>query len=211
MLDALTDYILALSPGWFYLAIFLSSYIENVAPPVPGDTVTVFAAYIVGRSQERVLGVFLATTAGSLAGFMTYYALGRRIQPDYFIRKNFRFLPAKKFLKAGQWFERYGTWVVLCNRFLSGVRSVISIVAGIYRMPWLTVLTCAGIACAVWNGALIWAGYLLGANWRQIEHLLGQYNRVLILALAVLLVAWMVRRWRAAGRARRREHLKTDD
>lgn len=194
MLDALTDYIAALSPEWLYLALFLSAYIENIFPPIPADTVTVFAAYLVGRSRQGAVEVFLATTAGSLAGFMTYYALGRLIHPDYFIRKNFRFLPAAQFRKAGVWFERYGLWVVLFNRFFSGIRAAVSLISGLYRLPWLRVLAAAGLGCSVWNGLLIWAGYALGANWRAVERLFARYNRVVLILAVSLAVAWLLRR-----------------
>jgi membrane protein DedA with SNARE-associated domain len=194
MLDSVTNYIITLSPGWFYFVLFLSAYVENVAPPVPGDTVTVFAAYIVGRSHERFAGVFLSTTAGSIAGFMTIYALGRCLRPEYFIRRDFRFLPAAYFEKAGEWFERYGLWVVLVNRFLSGIRSVISMVCGLYRLPWLRVLTISGVGCAVWNGLLIWAGYELGANWRLVETVFSEYNKILLLLAVLLAAAWLVRK-----------------
>lgn len=194
MLDALTDYIAALSPGWFYLALFISAYVENIFPPIPADTVTVFAAYVVGRSRERALGVFLATTGGSLAGFMTYYVLGRLIDRDYFIRKNFKFLPAAHFSKAGTWFERHGLWVVLFNRFFSGIRAVVSLVSGLYRLPWLRVMVAAGLGCSVWNGLLIWAGYALGANWKAVEPLFARYNRVVIILAVLLAAAWLLHR-----------------
>ncbi len=194
MLDALTDYIATLSPGWFYLALFASAYVENIFPPIPADTVTVFAAYVVGRSRERALGVFFATTAGSLAGFMTYYALGRLIHPDYFLRKDFKFLPAAQFRKAGVWFERHGLWVVLFNRFFSGIRAVVSLVSGLYRLPWLRVLAAAGIGCSVWNGLLIWAGYALGVNWKAVEAIFARYNRVVVVFAVLLAGAWLLRR-----------------
>ena len=83
---------------------------------------------------------------------------------------------------------------MLGNRFLSGIRSVISIVAGIYRMSWLRVLVLCLVSCAIWNGLLIWAGYLLGSNWRAIEDILRQYSRV-VAAVAVLGgVVWITRR-----------------
>ncbi len=194
MLDTITNYFASLAPGWLYFALFVSSYIENVFPPVPGDTVLVFAAYLVGRSQQHFTGVFVSTTLGSAAGFMTYYALGRFIGQNYFLEKNFRVLPAEKILKAGEWFRRYGYWILFFNRFLSGIRSVISIVAGVYSLPWPRVMVLALVSCALWNGVLIWVGYLLGQNWRLIEEILRQYNRVLLTALILFGGIWLVRR-----------------
>lgn len=198
MLDSIIEYLTTLSPGWFYCSVFLSAYVENIFPPAPGDTITVFAAYLVGRSQLGFLGVFIATNLGSIAGFMTYYALGRLIRPECF--KNYRFLPSSSFDKAGEWFQRYGYWVVLFNRFLSGIRSVISIVCGMYRLPWPRVLLLTTIGCSIWNGLLMWAGYLLGANWRNLEHIMQQYSRILLAAAIVAVMIWLVRKKRAASR-----------
>ena len=198
MLESITSYVASLSPVWFYAVLALSAFVENVVPPIPGDTVTVFAAYVVGRTQQGFLGVLISTTLGSAAGFMTLYALGRWIPEDYFVRRNFRFLPASSFLAAENWFQRHGYWIVLANRFLSGIRSVISIVCGLYRLPWPRVFVLALVGCAAWNLLLIYAGYMLGANWRLIDRILGDYSR-LMLILAVLLAGgwWLRKRWRS--------------
>jgi len=196
MLEAITTYIASLSPGWFYFALLLSSFVENVVPPIPGDTVTVFAAYIVGRSRQRFAGVFLATTLGSTAGFMALYTVGRLVSRDYFIRRNFRFLPASSFVGAERWFQRYGYRIILANRFFSGIRSVISVVCGLYRLPWqrVLILSCAG--CAVWNLLLIWAGYLLGANWILIEKIMSRYSGALFILMALAIGLWLLRKRR---------------
>jgi membrane protein DedA with SNARE-associated domain len=200
MLESITGYVASLSPVWFYTVLALSAFIENVIPPIPGDTVTVFAAYVVGRTQQGFIGVFISTTVGSTAGFMTLYALGRWIPGDYFVRRNFKLLPASNILAAERWFQRHGYWIVLANRFLSGFRSVVSIVCGLYRLPWPRVLGLSLLACAAWNLLLIYAGYLLGANWMAIDRILGDYSR-LMLVLAVLLVgAWAVMKRRRARR-----------
>ncbi len=203
MLDAVTEYVLSLSPAWFYLVLFLSSFVENIFPPLPGDTVTVFAGYVVGRSQQGYPGVLLATTAGGMAGFMVFYILGRRIPEEYFLHRHTRLFPASSFIKAGAWFQRYGYWVLLANRFFSVIRTVISIVAGLYRLPWYRVLLTAGLGCLIWNSLLIWAGYTLGANWRRVETILSRYNMVLLTLALVLVAAWFLRHRLRARRARR--------
>ncbi len=203
MLDTITSYFASLSPGWLYFALFVSAFVENIFPPVPGDTVTVFGAYIVGRSQRGFAGVYISTTLGSILGFMTYYAIGRLIPADFFVRRKIRFLPASSIETAGRWFGKWGYWIILLNRFLSGIRSVISIVCGMYRLPWPRVLVLSSIGCSAWNLMLIWVGYLLGANWRMIDRILGQYSRVLLGAGIVLVAVWFMRRKVLSSRAPR--------
>jgi membrane protein DedA with SNARE-associated domain len=202
MVDAIINYLVTLHASWLYLALFLSAFVENIFPPVPGDTVTVFAAYLAGRARHGWVGVFASTNLGSIAGFMTYYALGRLIHPEYLIRKNYRFLPASSFKSAGEWFQRYGYWIVLFNRFLSGFRSVISIVCGMYRLPWPRVLLLTTIGCSIWNGLLMCAGYQMGANWRNIEGILRQYSRILLAAAVAAVVIWCLRKRASAYRKR---------
>jgi membrane protein DedA with SNARE-associated domain len=201
MLDAITSYVASLSPAWFYTALAISAFLENIVPPIPGDTVTVFGAYVVGRTQQGFLGVLVSTTAGSTVGFMTLYMLGRWIPRDYFVRRDFRFLPASSFQAAEKWFHRHGYWIVLANRFLSGFRSVISIVCGIYRLPWPRVLGLSILACAAWNLLLIYAGYMLGANWRAIDRILGDYSRLMLLLAVLLVGAWAFIKRRRARRS----------
>jgi membrane protein DedA with SNARE-associated domain len=194
MIESITQYFVSLDPVWFYAALFLSSYMENLFPPAPGDTITVFGAYIAGRSHHSLAGVLIATSLGGTAGFMTYYWLGRFIHPDYFERKNFRLFPPAGLRKARFWFQRYGYWLVVTNRFFSAIRGVISLVCGMYRLSWVRVLACSAIGCLIWNSMLIWAGYALGSNWQAVEVIFRQYNKVLAGVAAALLGAWLLRR-----------------
>ena len=81
---------------------------------------------------------------------------------------------------------------------MSGIRSVIAIGAGLGRMPWPTVVLCSSIGMAVWNGLLLYAGFLVGESWEQVAEVLVQYNRVwvgiLCLVGAVLLWRWWRKR-----------------
>jgi membrane protein DedA with SNARE-associated domain len=196
MISSLVDYVASLPPALFYGFLFVSAYVENVFPPVPGDTVTIFGAYLAGRSHGSFAGVFASTTLGSLGGFLTYYMLGRLIPKDYFVRKNFRFLPASSFETASSFFAKYGYWVILFNRFMSGVRSAISIVCGLLRLPWLKVTVLAAIGGALWNGILIYAGYLAGSNWEVVDRLIQDYSRVMLAVLVIFATVWFVRRRR---------------
>lgn len=199
------DSLLQLSPLALYLVLFLSAYVENVLPPIPGDTVTIFGAYLVGIGRLDFVLVLAATTAGSLFGFMTLYAVGYRFGREFFERKNYRFFPREKIVKTEAWFRKYGSVVILGNRFLSGVRSVISISSGIARMPWMRVGVFALISSTVWNGLLISIGYFLGVNWQTVNRLAGKYNLVAGVVIALVLLAWLVRR--RLGRLRRQPRI----
>ncbi len=172
-----------------YLALFLSAYIENIFPPIPGDTVTVIGAYFVGTGRLNFWWVYLSTSLGSIAGFMTLYGLAYWLQWQLIERYRPKWVQKSHLDRVENWFQRYGYWVVLFNRFLSGARSVISIVAGLSKLNGFLVFFFASISVLLWNGALIYLGAFLGKSWEEIVEYVKLYNKIiLIVVVAVLLV-----------------------
>jgi membrane protein DedA with SNARE-associated domain len=182
-----------------YLALFASAVVENLFPPVPGDTITAFGAFMVGAGTLDFTAVYLSTTAGSVCGFMLLVYLGRFLGREFFLERDYRFFSAKSILDAERWFLRYGHFVVLANRFLPGIRSVISLVSGISMLPPLKVLAFASISAAVWNFIWIYAGYTLGNNWELVRGRLGDILKTYNLAAAIIMasaiavfIAWKI-------------------
>ena len=73
MLENIEVLISQVDPGVAYLILFVSAYVENTFPPVPGDTVTVIGAYLITTGKLSFTGVWLSTTLGSVLGFMTMF------------------------------------------------------------------------------------------------------------------------------------------
>jgi len=188
------------SPLVGYLVLFVSAIIENIFPPIPGDTVTVLGAYLITTGFLGFWGVYLSTTLGSVAGFFLMYLVGLRFGKSFLKSKlRRRYFQDARIEKVEGWFGRYGYGIIAANRFLSGTRSVISIFAGIFRLNWLRVVVLATISALIWNGALIYAGYQLGMNWGKISALLGQYNKIVLL-LTIVFIIFLVIRWRRKKR-----------
>ena len=184
-----------IDPIWAYCILLLSAFLENLIPPVPGDTVVVFSAYLVGRGTLGLWPVFLMTWIGGTAGFLGMYYLGYSRGRAFFTSRGGRFFSLEGLAKAEFWLQRYGVILLLGNRFLSGIRSVIAIGAGLGGMKWMTVAVCGAISMAVWNGLLLYAGLVVGQNWGQVTGLLKQYNRVLLGLLLLLAVVLLWRWW----------------
>ena len=191
-LDSLLAALSGVDPLWAYGLLLLSAFLENIVPPVPGDTVVVFSAYLVGRGLLNIWPVFLATCVGGTAGFLAMYYLGYSRGRAFFAGRR----GTAKLAQAERWLSRYGVALILGNRFLSGIRSVIAIGAGLGRMPWPTVVLCSSIGMAVWNGLLLYAGFLVGENWEQVAEVLAQYNRVLVGILCLVGAVLLGRWWR---------------
>jgi membrane protein DedA with SNARE-associated domain len=178
--------------------IFIAMVVENVFPPIPSELVLPLAGYEAARGSLTLPGAIVAATLGSVAGAFVLYVLGRQGGRPVVLRwgKILR-VTERELTTAEGWFARFGTWVVLVARVIPLARSVVSIPAGMMRMPIgrFTVLTTVG--SLVWNGVLIGAGYQLGANWEQVTDVVGRYSG-LMLWVAILGVVgagiWLYRR-----------------
>ena len=168
-----------MNPYLAYGLLFVCAFLENVVPPVPGDTVVVFSAYLVGRGIWDITPVFATTVSGGVFGFMFMFFMGMRYGRSIFEGCGGRFFTSEGLQRAERWLARYGFWLILANRFLTGVRSVVAISAGLGRMSSVRVLIAGGLSMMFWNGLLLYVGLLLGQNWGEVSELLNQYNKVL--------------------------------
>ncbi len=191
-LDSFLDFLNSLPDYMIYLLLGLSAFVENIFPPIPGDTVTAFGAFLVGTQRLNFFGVYLSTTLGSVLGFMSLFWIGTLLGRRFFVEKDYRFFKAKDIIKAEEWFRRFGYLIILLNRFFPGVRSAISIAGGISKLKTLRVTFLALISCAVWNLIWIAVGYMLGTNWETVRdrmaHIMGRYNLVVFIIIGLIVL-----------------------
>ena len=175
-----------------YFALFVSSYFENIFPPMPGDTITVFGAYLVGIGRLQYFTTYIATSLGSILGFMTPYVIGLKLGRKYFLSGKIKFIKKEDILHAERWFHKYGYRLIIINRFLASIRSVVSLIAGFSGLNYIKVGLLGLVSVLVWNGILIFAGYKIGENWNEIIHYLKIYSRIILILAIVLVVAIIV-------------------
>lgn len=189
-----------------YVGVALLMFVETIFPPIPSEAVLPLAGYFAERGEFSLALVVLVATIGSVTGAVLLYEAARRGgRPfaDAFMRRG-RIDPAR-LDQAEQWFTRRGPIVVFAARCVPGVRSVISLPAGVLRMPRGQYLLCTTLGSLLWNVLLVWAGYLLGSRWEEVGEMLGPISKP-ALALAVLGVAGFgARRWWLARRRRQSE------
>jgi membrane protein DedA with SNARE-associated domain len=180
-----------------YPGIFAMQFIENIFPPFPTDTMLPFSGVVAASGQLHIIGVWLAAVTGSVTGSLVLYALGKwadeRVVRNL-VRRYGRFagISVDGMSKAVTWFNRYGAPVIVFGRLLPVMRSVISLTAGMSRMPVLlfaffTTLSSA-FAMAFWIGI----GYLLGENWRVLLTLVDRFEPFILLGLGTALTAGVV-------------------
>jgi membrane protein DedA with SNARE-associated domain len=193
MIDYVAGIITQVDPLTAYLILFGSAFIENTFPPIPGDTVTVIGAYLISTGKLSFIGVWFSTTFGSVLGFFAMYLAGYYFGRDFISsKKRAKIFPVRRIEKTEAWFSRYGYWVIFANRFLSGTRSVISLFAGIFKLNRYFVLVLALISALIWNGLLMFAGYILGSNWHDIIGTISRYNTIVIVITLFLIGIFVV-------------------
>ncbi|TGM51478.1 DedA family protein [Leptospira vanthielii] len=189
--DAFLTRILELPPVVLWGFFCFSNFLENVFPPWPGDTVTVFSGFLASSpgSPLSFVSVVVATYLGNLLGALVMYFFGERIL-HFLKRSRFPFLSAlyqeENLHKTLVWFRRYELIVVLLSRFSAGIRFFVSIVAGMSKMNVIKFVLLYSIAISLWCGILLLGGSVLGANWNQIVVMLSYYNQVIGLIILCL-------------------------
>ena len=196
--ETFLNYLHSLPDALIYLLLGLSAYVENIFPPIPGDTITAFGAFLVGIGRLDFFGVYICTTLGSLLGFMTLFWVGLYLGRRFFVEKDYRFFKAKDIIKAEAWYRKHGYLLVAFNRFLPGIRSVISLAGGISRLRVTGVALLALLSCAVWNLIWILMGYMLGTNWdvfeARITAILTRYNIIVLVVFVLVIIFFVVRK-----------------
>jgi membrane protein DedA with SNARE-associated domain len=189
----LIEWMTAIRPLWAYAIILAIAYGENVLPPIPGDLVVVFGGYLAGIGRLNLVVVVVLATIGGAVGFMTMYALGRRIGDAVFDPNRLRWLPKNRISKARNWLHRWGYGVVAANRFLSGARSVIALTVGMAHMHAGRTLGFATLSAAVWCALISYAGYAVGENWEVVGAYLQAYGNVIIGLLVLVVIIQLAR------------------
>ena len=184
-----------------YAGILLLTFIETIFPPIPSEVFMPMAGYVASKGTLSLAGVIAAGTAGSLAGAWAWYVLGRAIGADRMRDLDSRHgrwltLHPRDIDAGSRWFERHGGTTVLFGRMVPAIRSVISIPAGIARMPAGRFLLFSGLGSLAWTTLLMSAGFWLGPEFHQIAGWAAPLSNAVIAGL-IGLYLWRLLRWRA--------------
>lgn len=182
------------------VGVGLLIFLENVLPPIPSEVILPFAGFAAQRGDINGPAAWLAASIGSLAGALVLYGIGASIGEERLrelSRKRwFVFFGEKDFNRGDRFFDRHGNKVVFFARFIPLVRSVVSVPAGLNRMPLgrFALLTFAG--SAIWNAAFITSGWVLGQRWHQVEGFVGPLSYVVVALLAAATLVLVLRKVR---------------
>ena len=157
-----------------YGAILLAMFLENLIPPIPSELIMPLGGFYVSQGQLDFLPVVLAGLIGTVIGALPWYGIGRLVNEERlekWVKKNGRWIGInpQELARSRKWFNRYGVSLVFWGRLVPGIRTLISVPAGVelMRMPPFLIWTTAG--SLIWTLFLTTTGYILGDNYANIE------------------------------------------
>ncbi|MEU6716500.1 DedA family protein [Nonomuraea sp. NPDC046802] len=189
----MTDWLVGLMESFGAPGAGLAIALENLFPPLPSEVILPLAGFTSSRGELDLLDVLVWTTLGSVVGALALYWVGAMLgrERTLAIAAKLPLVKLSDIEKTEAWFLKHGRKTVFFGRMIPIFRSLISIPAGVERMPLVTftLLTTAG--SAIWNTIFVMAGYLLGENWALVEEYVGIGSKV-VAGLVVLAVVVFV-------------------
>ena len=189
------DFIVELVERTGYFGIALLMFAENVFPPIPSELIMPLGGFVAAKGELNAIGVVVAGSIGSLVGAIFWYYIGRIIGAARLKRWASRYgrwitLSPHEVDAARHWFQRRGWAAVFFGRMIPGIRTLISVPAGMADMTLLPFLLYSAAGTALFTAFLTGAGYLLESRFE----LIGEYMNPISNLVVIVLVLWYIYR-----------------
>ncbi|MBD2384144.1 DedA family protein [Cylindrospermum sp. FACHB-282] len=203
MLEWITNTINSLG----YWGIALLMFLENLFPPIPSELIMPLAGFTARATPNNlnIIGVFFAGLLGSVVGALVWYYPGKFLGEQRLKTLADKYgkwltVSSKDITKAKHWFDSQGNKAVLIGRLVPGVRTLISVPAGISNMPLLPFLFYTTLGSAAWVGLLTFSGYLLGSQYSLVDKYITVVSKVVLGSIVLVFVVWVLKRQRQGNR-----------
>lgn len=189
------DFITEFMQNSGYFGVFALMALENIFPPIPSELIMPFAGFVAARGDLSVAGVLIAGTAGSVAGALPWYYAGKMYGKERLEKladKHARWLTVTHgdIEHAMDAFEKHGKKVVLLGRLIPAIRTLISVPAGLAKMPLAQFLLYSTVGSLLWTGILTGAGYLLESQYERVADYVDPISKAVLIGL----VGWYLYR-----------------
>jgi membrane protein DedA with SNARE-associated domain len=199
MSAALVEWITKTMESLGYLGIGFLMFMENLFPPIPSELIMPLAGFTVSKGEMNFQYAVLAGVVGTILGTLLWYYGGLFIGEKRIRELADRYgkwigVTGNDIDKVNRWFYRHGTKAVLFGRLVPGIRTLISLPAGISGMRLMPFLVYSTIGTTIWTFALTYAGFALGANYELVDEYLAPVSKVVLAILVVVFIIWLLRR-----------------
>ncbi|MDQ0735398.1 DedA family protein [Arthrobacter agilis] len=193
-LGAVTDWAVNLMETIGAPGAGLAIALENLFPPLPSEVILPLAGFTASRGNFSLFEAILWTTLGSVIGAYALYALGAWLGRDRMRRlvSKVPLIDLEDVDKVEDWFNRHGYRAVFFGRMIPLFRSLVSIPAGIERMPLGKFLLLTTAGSLIWNSIFVLAGFFLGENWHVVEQYADTFQKIVIVAVVLFVVYFVV-------------------
>ncbi len=201
MFDSFAHWVQAIVRDLGYPGIFLLITLESTLVPIPSELVMPFAGFMASQGEFSLPVILLINSTAALLGSGLCYGIGVVGGKPFLVNYGKYFLVRQHDIaRTEAFFAKHGKKTILIGRFLPVIRHVISVPAGIARMPLPGFFLQTFLGSTIWGGTLILLGYYIGANWKAFSESLKRVDlligAVLVLGLVALGIRFVVRRRR---------------
>ena len=149
-------------------------FLENIIPPIPSEIIMPLGGFFVYQQKLNFYILVFWGLFGTILGSLPWYYLGRLVNQkrlSNFLDKKGKYLgiSSNDLTKSKKWFDKYGVSLVFWGRLVPGIRTLISVPAGIELMPLGKFLIWTTFGSFILVALLTYAGYLFGENYQIIE------------------------------------------
>ncbi|MDC3168966.1 DedA family protein [Prochlorococcus sp. AH-716-E17] len=185
-----------------YITICLAMFLENIIPPIPSEIIMPLGGFFVYQQKLNFYILVFWGVFGTILGSMPWYYLGKLVNEkriSNFLDKRGKYIgiTSNDLVKSRRWFDKYGVSLVFWGRLVPGIRTLISVPAGMELMPLRKFLIWTSLGSLIWVSILTYAGFLFGENYPIIETYLDQIKDIvkpiLILILVYVLIKFFMR------------------
>lgn len=189
-----------------YPGLFLLVTLESTLVPVPSTLVFPFAGFLAAKGVFSLPVVLAINSVGALFGSGLCYWLGAAGGKPLLLKYGkYALIRQKDIERTESWFANHGKATILIARFVPVVRHIISLPAGIARMPLVPFFVQTFIGSTLWGGFLIILGYYMGEHWDTVANKIKRFDLVIggaiVVAVVVFAVRWYLKRRRERGPA----------
>lgn len=192
------EWIKTLMESLGHWGIGLLMFLENLFPPIPSELIMPLAGYTASLPDSRIqiAPAIAAGVIGTIVGALPWYYVGKLVGEENIERLANKYgkwisISSKDISQANHWFTKHGEKAVLLCRLVPGVRTLISLPAGLNAMPLIPFLLYSTIGTFLWVSLLTFAGYKLGQNYELVDEYLGPVSKIVFLALIIVFVLWI--------------------
>lgn len=184
LVEYISNIIIYIVENLGYLGVFLAMTVESACIPLPSEVIMPFAGFAVYEGKMSLLGITVVGALGNLFGSLIAYFVGLKGGRP-FLEKYGKYilLTHSQLERAEDWFEKYGHEAVFVSRVLPGIRTFISLPAGIARMDLKKFITYSFLGSLPWCFVLGYLGVQLGPKWDVIRGYFHILDVIVILAV----------------------------